>query len=57
LVDEAKRNELMIIYMEDLSGMGLTADDLAPNGRAAAQWKEISTAHLHRATKGMKVLR
>ncbi len=29
LVDEAKRNELMIIYMEDLSGMGLTAADLA----------------------------
>ena len=30
LVDEAKRNELMIIYMEDLGRMGLTAADLAP---------------------------
>ncbi|MGH9767650.1 MAG: hypothetical protein ACREAB_09485 [Blastocatellia bacterium] len=57
LVDEAKRNELMIIYMEDLSGMGLTANDLAPNGRATAQWEDISTALLSRATKGMKVLR
>ena len=37
LVDEAKRNELMIIYMEDLSGTGLTAADLAAGGRAAAQ--------------------
>jgi hypothetical protein len=57
LVDEAKRNELMIIYMEDLSATGLTANDLAPNGRAAAQWEEISSALLNRATKGMKVLR
>ena len=57
LIDEAKRNELMIIYMEDLSGMGLTANDLAPNGQAAARWEEISTALLSRATKGMKVLR
>ena len=37
LVDEAKRNELMIIYMEDLSGMGLTASDLGEGGRAAAR--------------------
>jgi len=57
LVDEAKRNELMIIYMEDLSGLGLTANDLAPNGRAAARWEEISAALLGRATKGIKVLR
>jgi hypothetical protein len=57
LIDEAKRHELMIIYMEDLSGTGLTANDLAPNGRAAAQWEEISSALLNRATKGMKVLR
>jgi hypothetical protein len=57
LVDEAKRNELMIIYMEDLSGMGLTASDLAPNGKAAAQWEQISPGLLSRATKGMSVLR
>ena len=55
LVDEAKRNELMIIYMEDLSGMGLTANDLAPNGRAAARWDELSRGLLERATRGMKV--
>jgi hypothetical protein len=28
LTDDAKRNELMIIYMEDLSETGLTAADL-----------------------------
>jgi hypothetical protein len=57
LVDEAKRNELMIIYMEDLSGMGLTAADLAEGGRAAAQWGEISNGLLERAVKGMKIHR
>lgn len=57
LVDEAKRNELMIIYMEDLSGMGLTAADLAEGGRAAARWTEISNGLLDRAVKGLKIQR
>jgi hypothetical protein len=57
LVDEAKRNELMIIYMEDLSEMRLTAADLAEGGRAAARWDEISNGLLERAVKGMKVQR
>src|SRR5262245_17805488 len=57
LVDEAKRNELMIIYMEDLSGKGLTAADFAEGGRAAAQWNEISNGLLDRAVKGMKIQR
>ena len=57
LVDEAKRNELMIIYMEDLSGMGLTAADIAEGGRAAARWEEISNGLLERAVKGMKFRR
>ncbi len=42
LVDEAKRNELMIVYMEDLSGMSLTAADLGTGGAATARWDEIS---------------
>lgn len=57
LADEAKRNELMIIYMEDLSGTGLTAADLAEGGRAAARWEEISNGLLERAVKGMKIQR
>jgi hypothetical protein len=57
LVDEAKRNELMIIYLEDLSGMGLTAADLAEGGRASARWDEISNGLLERAVKGMKIQR
>jgi hypothetical protein len=35
LTDETKRNELMIIYLEDLSKWGLTASDVTPGGRAA----------------------
>jgi hypothetical protein len=57
LLDEAKRNELMIIYMEDLSGMGLTAADLASNGKAAAEWEEVSKGLLERAVKGIKISR
>jgi hypothetical protein len=57
MVDEAKRNELMIIYLEDLSAMNLVAADFAENGRAAARWNEISAALLERAVKGMKLSR
>jgi hypothetical protein len=57
MVDEAKRNELMIIYLEDMSGMGLTAADLGKGGRAESQWDEISKALLERALKGMKITR
>lgn len=57
LVDEAKRNELMIIYLEDLRSMKLTAADLAPGGNAATRWEEISRGLLERATKGMEILR
>jgi hypothetical protein len=57
LVDEAKRNELMIIYMEDLSGTGLTAADLASGGKAAAQWEEMAKGLLERATKGLNISR
>jgi hypothetical protein len=57
MADEAKRNELMVIYLEDLSGMGLTAGDLAPGGSAAQRWEDVSKGLLERAVKGMEVLR
>ena len=57
LVDEAKRNELMIIYLEDLSEMKLNAADLGKGGRAADQWDAISKGLLERATKNMKLSR
>ena len=57
LLDDAKRNELMIIYFEDLGGMRLRAADLAKDGAAASRWNEISNALLERAVKGMKIAR
>ncbi|HSO75519.1 MAG TPA: hypothetical protein VLU47_11850 [Blastocatellia bacterium] len=57
LVDETKRSELMIIYSEDLSGTGLSANDLASGGRAADKWDSISKGLLERAAKGMDVSR
>lgn len=57
LVDEAKRNELMIIYIEDLSETGLTAADLGPGGSAAARWDDIARGLLERALGNMKVKR
>lgn len=57
MVDEAKRNELMIIYTEDLSAMKLTAADFNAGGKAAARFDEISKGLLERALKGMEVSR
>jgi hypothetical protein len=55
LVDQTKRNELMIIYIEDLTDTGLTAADLSESGSARARWPEISQGLLVRALKNMKV--
>jgi hypothetical protein len=57
LIGKEKRNELMIIYIEDMSGMGLMAADVAAEGRAAARWDEISKGLLHRAMKYIKISR
>ena len=57
LVDEAKRNELMIIYIEDLGGSGLTAADLSPGGSAAGRWEETAKGLLDRTLEHMKVIR
>ncbi|MDT4965546.1 MAG: hypothetical protein QOJ64_283 [Acidobacteriota bacterium] len=55
MVDDSKRSELMVIYLEDLGRMKLTAAALEPGGAAAARWDDISGKLLERALKGMKV--
>ncbi|HYG81153.1 MAG TPA: hypothetical protein VD861_12230 [Pyrinomonadaceae bacterium] len=55
LVDEAKRNELLVIYYENLKGTGFTAADLSPNGRAAAERGRVFREVQKRALKGFKV--
>ena len=55
LTDPSKRNELMIIYLEDLGAQGMKAADLNEGGRDAARWDSVSKALLRRAQSGMTV--
>ena len=55
LVDQSKRNELMIIYLEDFSPTGLTASDVSPGGRAADRWEAVCAGLLERASKWIRV--
>jgi len=57
LTDDTKRDELMIIYAEDLSPMKLTAAELSANGKAYDQWPDISKALLERAVKGVELVK
>jgi hypothetical protein len=57
VLDESKRDELLIIYIEDLKGTGHTAADLSEKGSAAAKWDEVSKGLLKRALSGMKISR
>lgn len=56
-IGEDKRNELMIIYLEDMSAIGLTSKDVAAGGKAAAEFGMISEQLLARAIKDLKITR
>lgn len=56
LLDTPSRNELMIIYMEDLADQGLTAADLSEGGRARNRWDEVRDAFHARALKAFQVV-
>ncbi len=55
LLDESKRQELMIIYAEDLGPTGLAAADLQENGPAHGQWPKIEESAIERATRALKL--
>lgn len=57
MIDKENRNELMIIYLETLTPHGVTAADLAPNGKDNSKWAGISEGLLQRAQNGMKIIR
>ena len=57
VVDASNRDELMIIYVEDLGGTGMTAADLNEGGASASRWGEVSKGLLERALKGMELRR
>lgn len=54
-IGEDKRNELMIIYLEDFSTQGLSARDVAKGGKAESQWPAIADGLLERARKDMTI--
>ena len=56
-IGEEKRNELMIIYLEDMTPLGVTAADLAKGGKREARMPEISESFLSRALKDIKLVR
>lgn len=57
MTDASNRSELMIIYLEDLSGTGLTVADLSEGGKAVGRWEALSKELLGRARQGMTISR
>lgn len=55
-LDENLRNELMIIYSEDLRSTGFRAADLTKDGSAAAEWEAISRALEERALSSFRII-
>jgi hypothetical protein len=55
LLDPQKREELMIIYGEDLAPTGLNAADLKENGKAHERWAAIEKALIERGEKQIQI--
>jgi hypothetical protein len=55
LLDETKRQELMIIYTEDVASVGFSANDLKKGGQAYEEWKEIQKGLLERAEHKIEI--
>lgn len=57
LPDAVRRQEMMIIFIEDLGPTGFTADQLREGGDHADRWAEIEANHLERAATVMRLSR
>jgi hypothetical protein len=55
-LDPEQRNELMIIYSEDLNSLGYRMADLTKVGSAVSQWTHLFAALHDRALKSFKIL-
>ena len=55
LLDAPPRNELMIIYLEDLADQGLTSADVAEGGKARDRWPALQEAFHRRAVASFTV--
>ena len=56
-VDASGRDELMVVYMEDLGALGLAAADLADGGHQASRAQGIKDALRERAAAGLRLVR
>jgi hypothetical protein len=56
VVDEARRHEIIIVYVEDLSETGWTVADLSQAGRSA-EWERLAAGLQERALKNFKVVK
>jgi hypothetical protein len=55
LLDAPPRNELMVIYLEDLADQGLTAAQLDQGGSASDRWSALATAFHDRAVASFRI--
>jgi hypothetical protein len=55
LLDSPARNELMVIYIEDLADQGLAAADLREGGNARERWPAIAEAFHQRVLQSFSV--
>lgn len=56
ILDSPARNELMLIYMEDLGDQGLTAADVNEGGKARDRWPAVAAAFHARALASFSIL-
>jgi hypothetical protein len=56
ILDTPARNELMVIYMEDLGSQGLAAADVNEGGKARDRWPELAAAFHARALATFSVV-
>lgn len=56
LLDSPARNELMIIYIEDLADQRLTASELVQGGTKHDQWPAVAAAFHERALASFRIL-
>jgi hypothetical protein len=56
LLDAPPRNELMVIYLEDLGDQGLAAADFSEGGKAKDRWPALAEAFHRRALAAFKLM-
>ena len=56
LTDASRRKELMIIFIDNLAPLGLTASDLSEDGKEAQRWPEIEKKHLEKILRTLTMI-